>query len=251
MGIPSYPDDWATKFAEIERRLNDLAAAAASRVPFTGGTLTEDLTIQGDLTVGGGIEGGTLLVNDIDALGQSDFGNATVSGTLSVGGTLTATGALTVGGAPVYLPLVARKTANEVVNNSNTLQDDDHMGIAVAAGAVYLMDGFWIYGADPAADIKIGFTGPAGATLDWVRGGMDAAATVVTGGFNSTAQTLGSFPSLGAVTGVGTILIATPMGTLVTGGTAGTLRVQWAQQTAQANNATIYAQSWLRLQRIS
>jgi len=239
MGIPSYPDDWATKFAQIEQRLNDLAAAAASRVPFTGGTLTSDLAIQGDLTVGGGIEANTLLVNDIDALGQSDFGNVAVTGTL------------TVGGATVYPPQVARKTANEIVNNSNALQDDDHMGIAVAAGAVYLMDGFWIYGADPAADIKVGFTGPAGATLDWVRGGMDSAATAVTGGFNSTAQTLGSAPSLGAVTGVGTILIATPKGLLVTGGAAGTLQMQWAQNTAQANNATLYAQSWLRLQRIA
>lgn len=50
MGIPVYPQDLATKFADLERKINALAAAAQSRVAFTGGTLTGDLSILGDLS---------------------------------------------------------------------------------------------------------------------------------------------------------------------------------------------------------
>jgi hypothetical protein len=92
-GLPQYPDDWASKFADLERRINDLAAAAQTRVPFTGGTLT------GDLTVGGTLTAGSLSAGAITATGSLSIGNdLTVTDDASVGGDLAVTGNLTLGG---------------------------------------------------------------------------------------------------------------------------------------------------------
>lgn len=100
-GTPAYPQDWAARFASLEQRLNALAAAAQSRVAYTGGTLPGDLTVQGqftgalaafasDVTIGGNcdITGGTALGGGLDVTGP-----AAISGTLTVGG-VTVTAAL-------------------------------------------------------------------------------------------------------------------------------------------------------------
>ena len=50
VGIPQYPEDWASFRRAIEQRLNALEASAQTRVAFTGGTHSEWLTVQGLLT---------------------------------------------------------------------------------------------------------------------------------------------------------------------------------------------------------
>ncbi len=243
VGTPQYPDDWASLNARAALEAKATAASAQSRVPYAGGTLTGSLTVEGDLTVEGGLTvDGTITTA---ALATTDLDVVDLT-TLQ---TLTVSGALTVGGVQLYPPLVARKTANENVNNSTVLQDDDHLAIAVEANAVYLMEAFLLYSTDPAADIKLQFTGPAGATLDWGRGGIDSGATTTTTGASKTAIAIAAAVTLGGITSNTTQLFAMPRGTLVTAGTAGTFRLQWCQQAGVANNSTLYAQSWVRLQR--
>lgn len=270
MGIPSYPEDWAGKFAAIERRLNDLAAAASSRVPFTGGALPGDLSVGGTLTVTGTLSAATVTATndltvtddltvgddatiggDLGVTGAATLGSATVGGALSVGGDLTVTGTLTVGGVVLYPPLTIRKTADENVNNSATFQDDDALVLPVAANTAYMLTCFLDYSADPAADIKLQWTFPAGATMTWARGGASLGTAALDSTLHIGRQDGTSTPSLGGITNNTTRLTAWPIGTLLTAGTAGNLRLQWAQNTAQAGNATIYAGSWLRLQKIA
>src|SRR5574341_1924364 len=77
-----------------------------------------------------------------------------------------------------------RKTADESVTSSTTLQDDDHLVIAVEANTNYFIEAFLIYDGDAAGDFKFTFSVPAGATLALVGVVKDA----VTGGVSGDIQ---------------------------------------------------------------
>lgn len=133
--------------------------------------------------------------------------------------------------------LFARKPTNETVANSNALQDDDDLGAPVAANSVYKVDA-WIHWSSPTTPgIKFGWTAPAGSTLDWSN--YDPA---------DVNYTLASVMTRSG----GVVHRVLPLsGLLVVGGTAGTLRLQWAQNTANASSTVVYANSWLRLEKVS
>src|SRR6266508_2160428 len=62
------------------------------------------------------------------------------------------------GGWPAPKPILLRKTADEVVNNSDVLQDDDHLRVQLDTGT-YVVDGVLIYDASTAADVKLKWDG--------------------------------------------------------------------------------------------
>ncbi len=136
--------------------------------------------------------------------------------------------------------IVVRKIANEVVNNSNVFQSDNHLKLDVSANSAWAFNGiFWI-GSDPAADIKFKFTTPAGTT-----------------GYYGDTSTLGATSyALGDTLPIGTTGVATPAihgitGIVKIGGTPGTLQLQWAQNTAQVADTTLYKHSVLKFTRVS
>ncbi|WP_284579362.1 hypothetical protein [Streptomyces sp. 2P-4] len=75
---------------------------------------------------------------------------------------------------PLLSILAAVKTADEQVTSNIVLQDDDHLALTVAAGATYALDAYLDVEADPAADITLGWSAPAGATLPWTESGISA-----------------------------------------------------------------------------
>lgn len=168
----------------------------------------------------------------------------------TITGSLTVTGTTTVNGQPVGQNLFAKKTANEVVNNSASMQDDDHLTVTVAANAVYELTALLIYDGTTTADLKAGFTGPSGATLDWVTHSLDATAGSGTTAVKMTAQTISGTPSFGSI-GAGSKVVGRVSGLLTVASTGGTFKVQWAQNTAEATDTTMYAGSYLSLRRIS
>lgn len=138
-------------------------------------------------------------------------------------------------------PLVIYKTADETVNNSNTLQNDDHLFLAIAANEIWAFELFLMYAGTQPNDygLKVAFTTPTGATgyytgisYSFVGGGRDVqTATALT-------TTLGYLSQ----SGNGGIVIK---GVIVNSSNAGNLQLQWAQTVAAAVNTTVKLGSYL------
>lgn len=126
----------------------------------------------------------------------------------------------------------ARKSADETVTTSTTLQNDDELFVAVNANGIYEFRLFLDYNSSTTADIKIGWTLPSGATMTYVQNGLDASSTTNLGAQNLGPLTQASNPVFG---GTGGDTVAIPLGMLVVGANAGTMQLQWAQSTSSGS----------------
>jgi len=150
---------------------------------------------------------------------------------------------------------VVMKIVDESVTSSTTLQDDNELQFAVDANTRYTIEFFLIYNTLAAADLKAQYTVPAGASLTWVSDGIASGTTVTVDTVSRTAQFIGSTPpahggvEVPAATPVD--MIAFHKGLLTIGATAGTLKLQWAQQVSSATATYIRANSTMILTRIT
>lgn len=144
--------------------------------------------------------------------------------------------------------LSVRKTADESVVSSVTLQTDDDLFKAVVANTKYMLDCFFIYSGAAAGTggFKCDWTVPVGATLDWASYGVL--------GHSSGTLTDYDVPLLAASTtrshgtnGVGNEMTLQPRGLLTVSGTAGTLALRWAQATSSATATILHTNSYFRL----
>lgn len=135
--------------------------------------------------------------------------------------------------------IVATKTADETVNNSATLQDDDHLSVSVQADAVYLVELEGVYNSGATPGFKTQLAAPAGST---------AGSAIGAGGTGSGfgGVTLTTALNWG---GAGAERWFRFTGKLTTAGTAGSLKLQWAQTAANASNTILDAGSSLRITR--
>lgn len=151
------------------------------------------------------------------------------------------------------LPLTAWKTATESVTSSTTLQNDDELFLTVEANATYIMDLLLLHDSDATAagDVKIGWSAPASATMNWGVHGANTAATSSTGVTSVNMQTriISEVAAFGGGDSTGTTALA--KGVLVTAGTAGTFRLQWAQETSNAVASNVRVGSYLTLKRVA
>ena len=146
---------------------------------------------------------------------------------------------------------LVRKTANEVVTSSVTLQNDDHLLFAVAANEVWMFDLFFIVDGPSAGDLKVAFTAPAGATVDWgLPSALATAATVQTDDVVGQGLDVSGEGIMGLL-GIGTKLALMIHGIIVVVGTAGNLQFQWAQNVSDAGATTTYANSWIKALRLA
>lgn len=151
--------------------------------------------------------------------------------------------------------LFVAKSSDESVTSSTTLQNDDELALTVVASAEYHGELVAVFtsAANAAGDINIGFTVPTGSTLHFMGVGPHnslASGSQVDGEFIARlSATSGStvIPyGASTVTTTGVIKIR-----LTTGANAGTLQVQWAQQSSNANATTMKAGSYMWLMRTS
>lgn len=139
-------------------------------------------------------------------------------------------------------PLGGRVSVDQNVGPSNTtLQDVTDALVAVVANAVY---GFQLdlqYSSNSTADIKLGWTVPTGASMDYAFMAFNVSGTWVVG--RTTHSSTVGFD--GANTS------AYLSGVIVTGANAGNVQLQAAQNTSTAVSTLVEAGTLLRAWRIS
>lgn len=134
-----------------------------------------------------------------------------------------------------------RKSANETVNNSATLQSDDHITFAIAASEVWAFRIYLKITSNATADWKWAWSLPAAGVYFASHGARDGTA--------DTQVAITTTASLAIVdTGV---KIYEASGVLVNSVTAGTAVLQWAQDTATVVDTIIYANSYCILHQIA
>lgn len=140
------------------------------------------------------------------------------------------------------------KAADETVTNSATVQNDDHLVLAVAANTDYWMECQVVYNAPTANDMKLGWTVPAGATFEWSNNGLALGATSSVDSISRTALGAASVATIG---GSGGDAICAMKGLLRIAGTAGNLQMQFAQNTAGVGTTVVVkAGSMIMLTRL-
>ncbi|CAI82860.1 hypothetical protein [Dehalococcoides mccartyi] len=123
------------------------------------------------------------------------------------------------------------KAANETVNNSNSLQDDDDLVFPVSANSIYIL--FINLLVTTTATLKIGATVPADTTA---KGDTIQSATKtsdLTSGLSGYASGIHRF-----------------MFHVCTGANSGNFQLRWAQITATASNSTILKGSILEYLKV-
>jgi hypothetical protein len=142
--------------------------------------------------------------------------------------------------------MVCTKPGAQVVANSTTLVPDDALKFWVVPDE---RDTFLFvvrYSGPPAAALKLQLTGPAGCDIKLGVAGnlkLDASDTVVAQDEvgADTDMVLGCAASPRVLTLVGSVL---------NGSTAGSVGLQWAQDTADAGDTSVLADSYVRVDRV-
>lgn len=137
---------------------------------------------------------------------------------------------------------IAWKTADETITSSTSFQNDDHLVVALAANAVYLMRLQLMYSAATAADMKTEFSVPSGTTGELKVGAFGSGVAAAADLPNLTDTVIFDGNALDAM--------AFMFGTVTTSATAGDIRLRWAQQTSNGTGTILRAGSYIEVIRV-
>ena len=142
------------------------------------------------------------------------------------------------GGTTIYR---VRKAGDQSVTSNTTVANDADLSFAVAANETFIFQCYVLsYSASSAGGFKATFAGPSGSTI---TGGPS---NVILNA--SAASTAGSWGAGGATFDYFADSNNRPLyfsGTILNGATAGTCRLQWAQNTSTATAVTVKAGSYI------
>lgn len=153
--------------------------------------------------------------------------------------------------------LYGRCTADTTVNNTVTLVDVTGMSVTGASNAAYTWEAQIFYSAAAAADLRFRLVVPNGAQALISNGSLAQSVVSGTSGSIDKGTTAGNSDVPLGATGTGTKLAAKLEGWIVmpdvcgTANTPMTIKTQMAQVTADASNAVVYQNSWMRLSRMA
>jgi hypothetical protein len=140
---------------------------------------------------------------------------------------------------------------NQQQNSSNggtTYTNSTYLTLPVLANCKYILESQTIYDCVPPSRMKLKFNPPAGSGLrlsPWFTGEDAGNGAIWHDAFD------GFEFALGAASGSGGKMTCRPGGWLVTGGTGGSLTVQFAQTASDLAYAVLVAGSMMRLTRVS
>lgn len=150
------------------------------------------------------------------------------------------------------IPIEVWKTANTDRSSTTTLADDTDLTVTLEASATYKVEMHLHYAAIDAAKFKTAWTVPSGATGNRSAVGAGSAST------DATAATTGRFGVHAFTTSVtyGTRSSATNQcfaleEAVVFTSSAGTLALQWAQDSSSGTATRLGAGSYMRVRRIA
>lgn len=158
-------------------------------------------------------------------------------------GTPVEVGAAAGGGGTTHA--FVRKTADESVTSSATLQSDDALLFAIAASEVWIFEFVIVYTASSTGDIAVALAVPTGfSTLKWYAQGLQ-------GGWSQT-QPVTASDTTKLFDGVsGRDDVVTMKGIIVNGATSGNVQFRWAQSASDATATTVRAGSYLMAHQIA
>lgn len=155
------------------------------------------------------------------------------------------------------LPIVIHKSTTETVNNDSTLQPDDSFVFPLEASSKYLVEINALYGASSAADIQFDLNGPSGSS-----GFLSVLAPLASSSSSPVSAAVGTGTTIAGLGSV--IIIGGPdqsggfprrshavITAVVTTTTAGNLTFRWAQNVSGATDASVFAGSWARYQKVA
>ena len=138
-----------------------------------------------------------------------------------------------------------RKSANESVTSSTTLQDDDELLFSAAANTDYIFDMYVDFTAHASGDMKFDFTGPSGASINL---GEREYADILD---DQGADHISAFSTADTAAGQGAFHVFLRFhGTISIAGTAGTVQFRWAQNASHGTATIVYAGSYLRAMKV-
>ena len=229
----------------------DFSATAQGAIWYFNGTGTIAALAAG--TRGAFLEGKGAAANPV-WLGPLTNGQLLIGSTSSdpVAASLTGANGITITNAAGSITVsggrkTIRKTADESLDTSETLQNDDALLFAVAANEVWHFEFvLFLTSTSSTPDFKCTFTKPTGASGRW---GMLAISSNSTSVVAATDMAGASVDLDGATTlacGVVANLVNMVIlqGTIVNGANAGTLQLQWAQNTSNATAITVKTNSY-------
>lgn len=141
-------------------------------------------------------------------------------------------------------------TLQNLTLSSTALQSVTALVAAVPAAGTFAFRGIIYYSSSSTADIKFAFLLPAAGTIVWNGPGVVPGGTGTGDTTGSTSVASDSSLSY-AGNGLGVIMACQIEGTYVAGGTAGNLQFRAAQNTSEATQSIIHAQSRLEIWRIA
>lgn len=164
------------------------------------------------------------------------------------------TGKTNVLSGGIWNPPPIVKLADETINNSDVLQDDNELKFWIGPRERWVFDFHLMVASGTTgatADFVATIDGPSGATLVAMSDGPGTTATV-SSAMNRTARLL---TALGAGQQVGLLdsltVPVTVRGTILASTTAGFVTLKWAQNAATATDTTVKAGSSVRRQRVA
>jgi hypothetical protein len=147
------------------------------------------------------------------------------------------------------------KTADEPRQSDTTVSDDGHLFASLEANSVYRFTTMLLLDGPEAADAKVSFTAPSGATGGWspVAGTLGTTAPDGAAQLKMAARQFGAEVDVGVMASSATLagLMVLAQGIVVTDATPGLLQLQWAQASSNVTAVNLKAGSTLEVVKTS